>query len=93
MQEIRQKKGLLQVTFSFVVEDQSVGELLQSITTLSTTEAEYIAVAEARKEAVWINGLTREFGITQSTMVIRCDIHSAIYLAKNQSVSWEIEAY
>lgn len=65
MREIRQKKGSLQVTFLFVVEDQSIGELLQSITTLSTTEAEYIAVAEAGKKAVWINSLTREFGITQ----------------------------
>ena len=57
---------------------------LQSITALSTTEAEYIALAEAGKEAVWLNGLAREFGITQGSMVIRCDSQSAIYLAKNQ---------
>ncbi|CAL8116761.1 unnamed protein product [Prunus armeniaca] len=31
--------------------------LLQPITALSTTEAEYIALAEARKEAIWLNGL------------------------------------
>ncbi|TXG69854.1 hypothetical protein EZV62_004789 [Acer yangbiense] len=57
---------------------------LQSITALSTTETEYIALTEAGKEAVWLNGLAREFRITQGSMVIRCDNQSAIYLVKNQ---------
>ena len=46
---------------------------LQSLTALSTTEAKYIALAEAEKEAFWLNGLVREFGITQGSKVIRCD--------------------
>ncbi|KAI9182551.1 hypothetical protein LWI28_026470 [Acer negundo] len=58
--------------------------ILQSITRLSTAEAKYIALAEARKEAVWLNGLAKEFEITQGSMVIRCDSQSTIYLVKNQ---------
>lgn len=66
-------EGPLQVMFSFVADDPSIEELLQSITTLSTTESNYIALVEARKKAVWLNRLTREFGIAQSSMLIRRD--------------------
>ena len=36
---------------------------LQSLAALSTTEVEYIAVAEAAKEALWLAGLVRELGV------------------------------
>lgn len=36
---------------------------LQSIVALSTTEAEYIALIEAIKEALWLKGLIKNFGI------------------------------
>ena len=36
---------------------------LQPITTLSTTEAEYIGVIEAAKEAIWLKGLALEMGL------------------------------
>jgi hypothetical protein len=45
---------------------------------MSTTEAEYMAVAEAAKEALWLKGLVRELGVQ-----LHCDSQSAIYLAKN----------
>ena len=32
---------------------------------MSTTEAEYMAVAEAAKEALWLTGLVRELGVEQ----------------------------
>ncbi|RXH80910.1 hypothetical protein DVH24_004824 [Malus domestica] len=42
----------------------------------------YIALAEAGKKAFWLNGLTREFGIAQSSMVIRCVKLKAITIEK-----------
>ncbi|PRQ16639.1 putative RNA-directed DNA polymerase [Rosa chinensis] len=57
---------------------------LQAVTALSTTEAEYMALTEASKEAIWLNGLASEFGIHQEGVVVKCDSQSAIHLAKNQ---------
>ena len=57
--------------------------IVQSIVTLSTTEAEYMAVAEAAKEALWLIGLVKELGVEQGRVQLHCDSQSAIYLAKN----------
>ena len=57
---------------------------LQSTVALSTTEAEYMAVTEAFKEAIWFRGLIRDLGIVQEKVEIFCDSQSAICLAKNQ---------
>ena len=51
---------------------------------LSTTEAEYIALAEAVKEAIWPKGILNDFGVDQSSVTILCDSNSAIILAKHQ---------
>ncbi|KAH9679593.1 hypothetical protein KPL71_026196 [Citrus sinensis] len=56
---------------------------LQSVVTLSTTEAEYIAFTEAVKEAKWLSGLVSEFGLKQDSVCIGCDSSSAIQLSKN----------
>ncbi|KAK8926175.1 hypothetical protein KSP39_PZI018367 [Platanthera zijinensis] len=56
---------------------------LQDIVALSTTEAEYIAVVEAAKEAIWLKGLTKELRITQEAVKVHCDSQSAICLAKD----------
>jgi hypothetical protein len=58
--------------------------MIQSTVAMSTTEAEYMAVAEAAKEALWLIGLVKELGIQQGGVSLHCDSHSAIYLAKNQ---------
>ena len=57
---------------------------LQSTVALSTTEAEYMAVTEAVKEAIWLHGLLDELGIGQKSIKVHCDSQSAIHLAKNQ---------
>uniref|UniRef100_A0A2N9HFB8 CCHC-type domain-containing protein n=1 Tax=Fagus sylvatica TaxID=28930 RepID=A0A2N9HFB8_FAGSY len=57
---------------------------LQSLVAMSTTEAEYMVVAEAAKEALWLKGLVKELGLNQSGVQMYCDSQSAIYLAKNQ---------
>ena len=57
---------------------------LQSTVALSTTEAEYMAVTEAFKEAIWLHGLIEDLGIVQEHVDVHCDSQSAICLAKNQ---------
>ena len=57
---------------------------LQHVVALSTTEAEYIAITEAVKEAMWLMGLIRELGVQQKSVTVYCDSQSAIHLTKNQ---------
>ncbi|KAL9261973.1 Retrovirus-related Pol polyprotein from transposon TNT 1-94-like protein [Drosera capensis] len=57
---------------------------LQDTVALSTTEAEYMATAEATKEALWLNRLVEELGVKQEeSSVIFCDNQSAVQLTKN----------
>lgn len=58
--------------------------VLQSVVALSTTEAEFIAVTEAMKEAIWLKGFTSELGLKQDQIVVHCDSQSAIHLSKHQ---------
>jgi len=57
--------------------------ILQSTVALSTTEAEYMAMMEVMKEAMWLQRLLVDLGIEQDLLKINCDSISAIYLAKN----------
>lgn len=57
---------------------------LQSIVTLSTTEAEYVAAVQAGQEILWLRNLLSEFGYTfdkPSTLFI--DNQSALQVARN----------
>jgi hypothetical protein len=56
----------------------------QSVVALSTTQAEYIALVEGVKEAIWLKGMIGELGITQECVKIHCDSQSAIHLANHQ---------
>jgi hypothetical protein len=56
---------------------------LQKIVALSTTEAEYVAVTEAGKEMVWLQGFLDELGKKTEKGVLHSDSQSAIFLAKN----------
>ncbi|KAE8691239.1 hypothetical protein F3Y22_tig00110890pilonHSYRG00161 [Hibiscus syriacus] len=47
-------------------------------------QAEYMAAAEAAKEALWLTGLVKELGVQQGGVQLLCDNQSAIHLAKNQ---------
>ena len=51
---------------------------------LSMTEAEYMAMTEAMKEAIWLQGLMNYLGIEHDFLKVNCHSMSAIYLAKNQ---------
>ncbi|GJR11302.1 retrovirus-related pol polyprotein from transposon TNT 1-94 [Tanacetum coccineum] len=56
---------------------------LQSVVAMSTTEAEYVAAAQASKEAVWLKMLLEELGHEQEKITLFCDNQSALYLARN----------
>ena len=56
---------------------------LQRCVSLSTTEAEYIALSEAGKEVLWIKTFFEDLGLEQQKYVLFCDNQSAIQLSKN----------
>ncbi|WKA06698.1 hypothetical protein VitviT2T_024587 [Vitis vinifera] len=58
---------------------------LQKCVALSTTEAEYIAAAEACKELLWMKCFMQELGFKQQRYVVYCDNQSAIHLSKNST--------
>jgi hypothetical protein len=53
---------------------------LQPVVAQSTTEAGYMAIAEACKESVWLKGLFAEICGVDSCINLFCDNQSAIYL-------------
>ncbi|CAA7054408.1 unnamed protein product [Microthlaspi erraticum] len=56
---------------------------LQSVVALSTTEAEYMALTSAVREAIWLKGICEELGFETGAVKIHCDSQSALALAKN----------
>ncbi|KAK8914337.1 hypothetical protein KSP39_PZI023872 [Platanthera zijinensis] len=55
----------------------------QGVVALSSTEAEYMALTHASKEAIWLRRLCWELGFEQGPVKIWCDSQGAIQLAKN----------
>ena len=56
---------------------------VQGCIALSTTEAEYVAAAEACKEALWLARLVADLGFPGDVPFLHCDSQSAIQLARN----------
>ena len=56
---------------------------LQHLVVLSSTEAEYIAVTDAFKKAIWLQDLLKEIQMLQGKVVLFSDSQSAIHLGKN----------
>ena len=57
---------------------------LQTTVALSTAEAEYMAITEACKEAIWLKGLFSELNEDLQISTVFCDNQSAIFLTKDQ---------
>ncbi|KAG8501848.1 hypothetical protein CXB51_004653 [Gossypium anomalum] len=57
---------------------------LQTTVALSTTEAEYMAITEACKKAIWLKGLFSELNEDLQISTVFCDSQSAIFLTKDQ---------
>jgi len=55
------------------------------VVALSTTEAEYITVSDAIKEAMWLKDLVSELLGVEVKATLMCDSQSAIHLSKNQA--------
>jgi hypothetical protein len=55
----------------------------QKSVTLSSTEAEYVCLADATREAVWLQNLHCEIGVDITPMKIYGDNQSALAIAKN----------
>jgi hypothetical protein len=55
----------------------------QPVTAFSTAESEYIAAAEAAKEAIWWRLFMEELGYPQSTTILFEDNEACILLSKN----------
>uniref|UniRef100_A0A803PXN5 Retrovirus-related Pol polyprotein from transposon TNT 1-94-like beta-barrel domain-containing protein n=1 Tax=Cannabis sativa TaxID=3483 RepID=A0A803PXN5_CANSA len=56
---------------------------LQHVVALSTTEAEFMAITEAFKEATWIKGILQEISMLKGKVSVFLDSQSAIHLSKN----------
>ncbi|KAF3665399.1 hypothetical protein FXO37_11029 [Capsicum annuum] len=56
---------------------------LQKYVSLSSTEAEYVAIAEAGKEMIWLADYLKELGKKQREKILYTDSQSAIQLVKN----------
>ena len=54
----------------------------QNFVSLSTAEADYIAVGNCL-QFLWMKKLLRDYGITQDIVVVYCDNSSAIDISKN----------
>ena len=59
---------------------------LQPIVTLSSAEAEYVALCEAGKEAVWLQRFIKELHFKPKDTTIFIDNQSAIQMSKHQMV-------
>ncbi|KAG8482498.1 hypothetical protein CXB51_024223 [Gossypium anomalum] len=57
---------------------------LQTTVASSTTEAEYMAITEACKEAIWLQGLFSELNEDLQISTVFCNSQSAIFLTKDQ---------
>jgi hypothetical protein len=55
----------------------------QSVVALSTTEAEYIALAAATKEALWLHSLLQELDFHHEAIQVHVDNQSAIKISQN----------
>ena len=56
---------------------------LQKCVSLSSTEAEYVAIAEAGKEMTWLADYLEELGKKHSEKILYSDSQSVIQLVKN----------
>nr|GEY32492.1 hypothetical protein [Tanacetum cinerariifolium] len=63
--------------------DIAYAATLQYVVALLTTEAEYIALREAVKEAIWLKGLLKELGMELNRVTINCDNQGVIHLSRN----------
>ena len=82
--DLDKRRSTTGYVFTFAGGPISWKSTLQSTVALSTTEAEYMAITEAVKEAIWLQGLLENLGLAQEHINVYYDNQSAIHLTKNQ---------
>nr|GFC44394.1 retrovirus-related Pol polyprotein from transposon TNT 1-94 [Tanacetum cinerariifolium] len=78
-------KGRSITGYAFLVQGCVVSwkATLQHVVALSTTEAEYMALMVAVKEAIWLNGLLEELSVELNRVTVNYDNQGAIHLSQN----------
>ena len=56
----------------------------QNCVSLSTAEAEYIAVESSCSQLVWMKQMLKEYNVEQDVLILYCDNLSAINISKNR---------
>ena len=82
--DLDQRKSTTRYTFTLAGGCVSWRSMKQKCISQSSTEAEYMATAEAAKEAIWLGKLAHNLGIQQERVDLHCDSNSAIHIAANQ---------
>ncbi|GJS12431.1 retrovirus-related pol polyprotein from transposon TNT 1-94 [Tanacetum coccineum] len=78
-------KGRSIISYTILVQGCVVSwkATLQHMVALSTSEAEYMALTKAVKEAIWLRGLLKELGVKLNRVAVNCDNQGAIHLSQN----------
>ena len=61
----------------------SLKATLHEVFALSTPKAEYIALTKDVKEALWLEGFSKELKLQGRVITVKCDSQSEIHLSKN----------
>jgi len=86
--EMLKTESLIQAVFKYLGAPVTWSSKKQTLVTLSSTEAEYIALSEAVKEAVWMKGLLEDFNQHVPPPIhIYEDNQNCIRLLKNERSS------
>lgn len=81
--DLETRRSTIGFVFMFGSGAISWSSQLQKCVTLSSTEAEYVAGAQAIKDLVWIRQLFTDLKIRLESTVLKMDNQSAIRLVKN----------
>ena len=66
--------------------------MLQSVSALSTTKSEYVALTEAANEVTWLKGLVNEMGWKKDSVKVKCNSQS-VMSCEESSLSCKDEAH
>ncbi|GJU50677.1 retrotransposon protein, putative, ty1-copia subclass [Tanacetum coccineum] len=75
--------GSIEVDFDIFVGHYKCGISVWDRSLQPCREAEYMALTEAIKEAIWLWGLLEELGVELNTVAVNYDNQGAIYLSRN----------
>lgn len=81
--DLDKRRSLTSYIFTLYGNVVSWKSTLQSVVAFSSTEAEYIALAESVKEAVWLKRSVSAMINGDCVVKIHCDNQSALALSKN----------